>query len=80
MSQYVCSYISLQREHLQRALDKLDLVLPDVQTQMEASLLSPVYGVPLHDHLRIAHEVSACTFFVRVCACRFVVVVINDAP
>lgn len=59
MSQYVCSYISLQRDHFQRALDTLDLVLPDVQTQLQASLLSPMYGVPLHDHLKIAQQVCS---------------------
>ncbi|XP_063852297.1 rho GTPase-activating protein 44-like [Scylla paramamosain] len=65
LSQYVCSYISLQREHLQKALAKLDLVLPDIQTQMETSQLSPVFGVSLHQHLRIAHQDVAVV--VRVC-------------
>lgn len=56
ISQHICGYLELQREYMRKTLSKLDRVLPDMKQQLEASSNSPVYGVPLHDHLRIAQE------------------------
>lgn len=70
VSQYVCSYITLQRAHYERALEKLDRVQPDVEALLQASALSPVYGVPLHDHLKIARQDVAVV--IRMCVRRLV--------
>lgn len=59
VSQFVCSYITLQRAHYEKALEKLDRVQPDVEALLQASALNPVYGVPLHDHLKIARQVCS---------------------
>nr|XP_045593105.1 rho GTPase-activating protein 44-like [Procambarus clarkii] len=56
ITQYMCGYLELQREFMQKTLSKLDRVLPDMRQQLEASSSSPAFGVPLHDHLKITQQ------------------------
>ncbi|XP_047483759.1 SH3 domain-binding protein 1-like isoform X1 [Penaeus chinensis] len=70
VSQYMCGYLELQREFLQNTLDKLDRVLPEMKSQLHASSSSPVYGVPLHDHLKITQEEIAVPL--QVCVRRLI--------
>ncbi|XP_037787849.1 SH3 domain-binding protein 1-like isoform X2 [Penaeus monodon] len=70
VSQYMCGYLELQREFLQNTLNKLDRVLPEMKSQLHASSSSPVYGVPLHDHLKITQEEIAVPL--QVCVRRLI--------
>ncbi|KAG7176628.1 Rho GTPase-activating protein 17-like [Homarus americanus] len=59
-----------RREYMQKTLLKLDRVLPDMRHQLEASSSSPVYGVPLRDHLKIVQQEIAVPL--QVCVRRLV--------
>nr|XP_053630515.1 bargin-like [Cherax quadricarinatus] len=70
ISQYMCGYLELQREFMQKTLTKLDRVLPDMRQQLEASSSSPAFGVPLRDHLKIVQQEIAVPL--QVCVRRLV--------
>ncbi|XP_066972417.1 SH3 domain-binding protein 1-like isoform X1 [Macrobrachium rosenbergii] len=70
VSQHICGYVELQREYLYKTLMRLDQILPDMKQQLQASSCSPVYGVPLHDHLRIVQKDIAEP--IQVCVMRII--------
>ncbi|KAK7077520.1 Rho GTPase-activating protein 17, partial [Halocaridina rubra] len=76
VSQYVYGYMELQREYLHNTLMRLDKAIPDMRQQLEASSCSPVYGVPLHDHLRIVQKEIAVP--IEVCVRRLIEVGLNE--
>ncbi|XP_068235137.1 SH3 domain-binding protein 1-like isoform X1 [Palaemon carinicauda] len=70
VSQHIYGYVELQREYLYKTLMRLDQILPDMKQQLQASSCSPMYGVPLHDHLRIVQKEIAVP--IQVCAMRII--------
>ncbi|KAB7493924.1 Rho GTPase-activating protein 17 [Armadillidium nasatum] len=59
-------YLEMKVDHLQRSLQKLNTVLPPIRKIFEESTCSPMYGVPLHEHLRITQQEIAVPIQVTV--------------
>ena len=60
ISSLIVTYMRLRQELGQSVLVEYESSLPYMATQVEKSLCSPVYGIPLEEHLKITRQVGPC--------------------